>query len=315
MSIKALFTYDYGNESIEKIKNLGYDIVILDEKTVEYNEQLKDVEILVCYNPFTTLDIRKMTNLKWIQLSSIGIDQLPIEHVKNNGILITNNRGGYSIPMGEWVVLNTLELLKHSKKLHENQSEKRWKMDTTVLELYGKTIGFIGTGSIAKEAAKRLVGFNVRVLGLNTKGTKEQYFDKCYSSKEINEMLRISDIVVIAIPYTKETHHLIDDNKFNAMKQGSYIINVARGAIIDEESLIRNLKEGKIHGAALDVVENEPLSLSSELWELENVIITPHNSWISEMRNDRRFDMILDNMKRYIENKELINLVDINRGY
>lgn len=315
MFIKALFTYDYGQENMNKIKKLGYDILTVSEKKVTYCELLKDIEVLVCYNPFETLDISKMKSLKWIQLSSAGIDQLPLDYVKNSNIMITNNRGGYSIPMGEWIVLKILELLKHSHRLYENQKNKIWKMDTNVLELCGKTVGFIGTGSIAEEAAKRLSGFDVKILGLNTAGRQVQYFHRCYAAKDINEMLAVSDIVVITIPYTKETHHLIDEEKFKNMKQGAYIINVARGSIINEKDLIKNIHEGKIYGAALDVVEDEPLAPDSPLWYLENVIITPHNSWISEMRNIRKFNMIYNNMERYMKNEKLVNVIDIDRGY
>lgn len=315
MTIKALFTYDYGQENMTKVKSLGYDIITINEKNAVYSELLKDVEVLVCYNPFETLDISKMKMLKWIQLSSAGIDQLPLDYIKNSNITITNNRGGYSVPMGEWIVLKILELLKHSHRLYENQKNKLWKMDSTILELCGKTIGFIGTGSIAKEAAKRLSGFDVKILGLNTAGSQVQYFDECYGLKDINEMLSASDIVVVTIPYTRETHHLIDDEKFRCMKKGVCIVNVARGSIINEKDLIKNIHEGKIYGAALDVVEDEPLHPGSPLWNLENVIITPHNSWVSEMRNIRRFNMIYDNIERYMKNEKLVNIIDMNKGY
>ncbi len=315
MGIKVLFTYNYGTDKMDKIKKLGYDIEVINEKEVKYNKSLEDVEILICYDPFKTLDICKMKNLKWIQLSSAGIDQLPIEHVKNTSISITNNNGGYSIPMGEWIVLKSLELLKHSSKLHENQKNKLWKIDTTILELCGKTIGFIGTGSIAQEAAKRFLGFDVKILGLNTSGKLVDNFHKCFANKDVDEMLELCDIVVITIPYTTKTHHLINEDKFNKMKNGVYLINVARGSIIDEKSLIKNISQGKIAGAALDVVESEPLKVDNPLWEMENVIVTPHNSWISEMRNDRRFNLIYENLKRYKDNEKLINLVDLNKGY
>ncbi len=315
MAIKALFTYDYGEESMNKIKELGYDIINIREKDAVYDENLEDVEVLVCYNPFQTLDISKMKKLKWIQLSSAGIDQLPLEYVRNAGIIITNNRGGYSIPIGEWIVLKILELLKHSAKLYENQKNRLWKMDTTVLELCGKNISFVGTGDIAKEAAKRLRGFDVEILGLNTSGRQVEYFDKCYSLKDIKEMLSVSDIVVITIPYTNDTHHLIDDEKFKMMKDKVCIVNVARGSIMNEKDLIRNIEQGKIYGAALDVVEEEPLSSDNPLWNFQNVIITPHNSWMSEMRNTRRFNMIYNNMKNYAQDEKLINIVDINKGY
>ena len=159
MAIKALFTYNYGGEKRKVIEELGYDIIVVKEQDLVYSEKLDEVEVLVCYDPFKTLKIEKMKNLKWIQLSSVGIDQLPVDYVKNSSVIITNNKGGYSIPMGEWIVLKTLEMLKNSKGLYENQTDRKWKIDTSLLELYRKTIGFIGTGTIAAEAAKRFGGF------------------------------------------------------------------------------------------------------------------------------------------------------------
>lgn len=313
--MKALFTYDYGKEKMEKIRALGYEIMYQYEREVAYHERFKDVEVLVCYNPFTTLDISKLQKLKWIQVSSIGIDQVPREYLKKSDIILTNNKGGYSIPMGEWVVLKSLELMKNSKKMYDKQRNKEWYMDTSILELYGKTVGFVGTGSIAMEAAKRFQGFGVNILGLNTKGRDVEYFDKCYGQSEFKEMLSLCDVVVLTIPYTKETHHMFNEEIFSVMKDGAYLINVSRGSIINENDLIKKLREGKIKGAALDVFEEEPLKKNNPLWELENVIITPHNSWVSEMRNIRRFNMIYENMRKYISGENLINVVNLAKGY
>jgi phosphoglycerate dehydrogenase-like enzyme len=315
MIMKALFTYDYGKDNMDKIKDLGYDVLYANEKDITYREDMSEIEVLVCYNPFKTLDIEKMRSLSWIQLSSIGIDQLPDEYVKDTNIIVTNNRGGYSIPMGEWVVMNMLEIMKNTKQFFKNQQSRKWKVDTSILELYGKRVGFVGTGSIATESAKRLRGFGVEVVGLNTKGRPAEYFDRCFGMADIDKMLALCDVVVVTIPYTNETHHLINEERFKAMKDGVCFINVARGAIVDTGALINNLRNGKLRGAAIDVFEEEPLSENNPLWEFENVILTPHNSWISEMRNERRFDLIYENMKRFINKQELKNVVDLNRGY
>ncbi|BDB03442.1 phosphoglycerate dehydrogenase [Clostridium botulinum] len=315
MSIKALFTYNYGKENMKKIESLGYDITIINEKEIQYKNNLKDTEVLVCYNPFNTLDISLMENLKWIQLSSTGVDQVPKDIVLKNNVIVTNNNGGYSIPIAEWIVLKTLELLKNSKEFYKKQENKIWKLDTSLLELCGKTIGFIGTGSIAKETAKRFSGFNVNILGVNTKGRDVEYFNKCYSKENIKEMVSKSDIVILSIPYTKETENLVDENVLNSMKDGVLFINISRGSIVDERKLIENLKLGKIKGAALDVFEEEPLFKDNPIWELDNAIITPHNSWISEKRNIRRFDIIYENLKNYKEGTELKSVVNMNKGY
>lgn len=313
--MKALFTYNYGKEKIKAIEDLGYEVIIKDEKTITYSEELDDVEILVCYNPFETLDIMKMKSLKLILLSSIGIDQVPKDIIKEKNIILCNNKGGYSIPIGEWIVLKILEMLKKSKASYENQRLHKWKMDTSLLELYGKTVTFIGTGSLAKEGAKRLQGFEANILGINTSGHEEEYFHKCYSIDELDKVLHTSDVVVITIPYTEKTHHLVNKDTINKMKDGVFLVNVARGSIIDESSLIEALKTDKISFAALDVFEEEPLNENSILWELENVIINSHNSWISEMRNERRFTTVYKNLSHYKNNENLFNVVDLNKGY
>lgn len=313
--MKALFTYNYGDEKMNLIRSLGYEVILKDEKNIEYSDDIEDVEVFVCYNPFSTLDITKMKSLKWIQLSSIGVDQVPAEIILKNNIILTNNRGGYSIPMGEWIVLKTLEIYKKSVDLYNQQRAKKWKMNTKLLELYGKNISFIGTGSIAVESAKRFQGFEANIIGINTKGTETSYFNKCYSIDELDKVLAISDVVILTIPYTEDTHHLINRDRLNNMKKDAVLINVSRGSIINEKDLIDHLKQGNLLGAALDVFEEEPLPAENPLWDMENVIITPHNSWMSEMRDERRFKTIFQNMERYIRKEELINVVNLKRGY
>lgn len=313
--MKVLFTYDYGSEKMQAVKDLGYELVYVDEKKISNIDEFSDVDALVCYNPFENLDISKLKKLKWIQLSSIGIDQLPKQKAKNHGIVVTNNKSGYSIPMGEWIVMKVFELLKNSKEFYRKQSEHKWQMDTTILELYNKTICFVGTGSIAMEAAKRLQGFEANIIGINTSGKKVDYFKQCYPMTELCTALGQSDVVVLSIPSTKETHHLINENNLGLFKKNACLVNIARGSVIDEAALAKALELGIIRGAALDVFDEEPLPQDSPLWQLNNVIITPHNSWVSEMRNERRYNIIYENLKRFISNEKLINIVDIDKGY
>lgn len=313
--MKVLFTYHYGQEKMKAVEALGYDLHYINENEISNVDSIRDIDVLVCYNPFERLDISKLELLKWIQLSSIGIDQLPKQKVKEQNITVTNNRSGYSIPMGEWIVMKILELYKNSKSFYQKQQQKKWQMDTSILELYNKTVCFVGTGSIASEAAKRLQGFGVNIVGINTSGKDVPYFNKCLPMEELQTALEQSDMVVLSIPYTKATHHLMDEKNLSILKNGACLINISRGSVIDEAALARVLKEGNIRGAAIDVFEEEPLTPDSPLWDLENVILTPHNSWISEMRNERRFNIIYENLKRYIANEKLMNVVDIDKGY
>lgn len=313
--MKVLFTYNYGEEKMKAIEVLGYELLYIYEGDISNVPAVEDIDVLVCYNPFERLDISKLDRLKWIQLSSIGIDQVPKQLVKDKVITVTNNRSGYSIPMGEWIVMSMLELIKNSRSFYKKQQNKQWKMDTKVGEIYGRTVCFVGTGSIATEAAKRLQGFGVNILGINTKGNPAEHFHKCYPMSELEVVLAKSDVVVLSIPYTSLTHHLINAERLKHFKASAYLINISRGSVIDEPALVEALKEGRIAGASLDVFEEEPLTTDSPLWELENVIITPHNSWISEMRNERRYNIIYENLKRYIKGEPLANIVDVDKGY
>lgn len=313
--MKVLFTYNYGEEKMRAVSELGYELICVKENDISYTNEISDIDALVCYDPFTDLDISKLKQLKWIQLSSIGIDQIPKDKIKAQRITVTNNKSGYSIPMGEWIVMSILQLLKNSKGLYYKQSEKKWKMDSTLLELFNKTVCFIGTGSIAAEAAKRLQGFGVKITGVNTTGKKAEYFDSCYPIKELEHVLSQADVVVVSIPDTKETYHLINEVNISSIKKGACLINISRGSNIEESALVEALKRGDLRGAALDVFEEEPLPEESPLWGMENVIITPHNSWISEMRNERRYNIIYENLKRFIAGESLMNIVNVDRGY
>ena len=313
MQKKCLITFGVKDKYKKDIEALGYEVFYEKENSIEFKPYMEDIEVLVCYNPFDRLDISKMKNLKWIQLSSVGFDQVPKNHIRN--LTITNNKGGYGIPMGEWIILNILELYKRRFYSYKNKEKKKWHMDFKVREIFGKTIGFIGTGSIAKEAAKRLQGFGTKVIGVNTKGTQVELFNHCYPMEDLDKVLRESDVIVVTLPYTKETHHCINKNKLNMMKEDAIFINISRGSIVKEEDLIEHLKQGKLLGAALDVFEEEPLKENSPLWNIDNVVITCHNSWISETIDERRWNLYFENLKRYMEGNELLNLVDITRGY
>lgn len=311
--MKVLFTYDYGKENMDRIKELGYEVVLKAEDGITVTKDIEDIDVLNCYTPFTTLDIKKIPTLKWIQLSSIGIDQLPKEDIKN--IIVTNNKGGYSIPIGEWIVLKALEIYKDSKYFYEYQNSRKWKTNTSIQELTDKKVLFLGTGTIALEASKRLRSFVKRIDGVNTNGRAVEGFDICHSIKDIDDYIGDYDLVVICLPHTKSTHHLFDKELISKMRDDSVLINIARGAIIHEESLISALEEGKFLGVALDVFEKEPLNKESKLFEFDRAYLSPHNSWISEKRNQRRFELIYYNMKAFIEDKPLTNVVNIQKGY
>ena len=313
--MKLLMTYNYGDEAFKEIEDMGYEISYISENEITEDMKFEEVEVLVCYNPFEKLDISSMKNLKWIQVSSIGVDQVPTKEVLKRDIVVTNNRGGYSIPIGEFVVMRILEIMKNTKYFNSIQTNKRWRLTTDVLELYNKRVLILGTGTIGIEVAKRLKGFGVEIIGVNTNGKPVEFFDQTVSIRKLNDEVEKADILVLALPHTKDTDNILGEKILRSMKKDSSIINVSRGNLIDEVALVELLEEGYFRGVALDVFKEEPLSEESLLWELDRVYITPHNSWVSEKRNERRLELILQNLKRYVEKEELLNIVNIERGY
>lgn len=311
--MKVLLTESYTEDQINKVKELGYDVLCKRTKKLDLDREIEDIDVLVCYNPFDKLDICKLNNLKLIQLTSVGIDQVPKERILNKGIILCNNKGGYSIPMAEYIVMYILNIYKNANQIYLNKSNKIWNVDYNLEELISKKIGFLGTGTIAQQTAKRLKGFGMYIYGVNTDGRNIELFDKCYSMEYIDKIFEECDIVISTIPSTKDTIGIIDKSKFNIMKEGSVFINVGRGNIVNEKDLIKYIK--KFKGVALDVFNEEPLPKESELWNFENVIITAHNSWISNENKERTFDTIYQNLKKYKQGNKLDNIVDIERGY
>jgi len=311
MEVYMKIPYDYGEERMNAIRKLGYEIIFIREKEVSDEKIPKDIEAICCYNPFGRFDITKLKKLKWIQLSSTGYDHVPMEFVKNNNVIVTNNKGGYSKPIGEWIVMSILNIYKDFKYFVKKQEERNWKLNKNILELVGKNVLFLGTGTVASEGAKRLQGFECNITGINSNGRDVKYFDRCVPMSKLMEELTIADVVVSALPYNSETHHLINDEFLKKMKEKSILINVSRGKIVDEKAVMRALDNGKFLGVSMDVFENEPLTSENSLWSYEKIYISPHNSWISEMRNERRFSTIYQNMENYMLEKELINRVNI----
>ena len=315
----VLFTYGFEDgkleERMECVRALGYDVYYEDESDFTYKDYMKDVEVLVTFKVFKHISLDKFPKLKWIQLTSMGFEQVPKDEVLERDIIVTNNKNGYSIPMGEWAVLNILELMKKRKQAYKNQQNKNWSVDHSIQELYQKNVAFIGTGDTACESVKRLKGFDANIIGVNTNGRAVDDFDDTYSIDELDIVLGKADVVIITLPHTEKTHHLFDKMKLEKMKKHAFLINMSRGAVIKQNDLIEYLQQGNLGGVALDVFEREPLPKTSKLWDIDRVVITAHNSWISEEIGMRRWDMTYDNFKKYISDESLVNQVNIRRGY
>ncbi len=311
----VVFTFPYGRENFRKIELEGYEVAYINEDKITGNEIPGNTEVLICYDPFDKVDISNLEKLKFIQLVSKGINQAPREKIKKAGIIVANNGNATSIPIAEWIITMILMLLKNSSTMYNNMRKKIWNEDRNISELAGKNIIFLGTGGIAVEAASRLKAFGVEITGINRSGRAVAGFDRCCSLAQLANLLPECDILVSAIPATSETENLINKKTLSLLKKDACFINISRGSVVNEEDLLAKLKEGVLRGAALDVFKQEPLAADSPLWDAADIIITPHNSYLSDAYRDRVFDVIFGNLKNYISGKPLNFTVDFEKGY
>ena len=220
-----------------------------------------------------------------------------MDYVEQHGIEIHNARGVYSIPMAEFALCGVLQLYKQSGYFHENQRVHKWEKHRGLTELYGKQVCIVGCGSVGTECAKRFKAFGCSLVGVDIKPYKNELYDSMLPLNSLDEALMQADVTVLTLPLTEDTRRLINEDRFTAMKHGAMLVNIARGAIIDTDALITALNT-HLGGAILDVFEEEPLHKSSPLWDMENVIITPHNSFVSDGNHARMLDVIMNNLER-----------------
>ena len=254
------------------------------------------VEGTVCNGLFLHHDISKFENLRFIQLTSAGFDRVPMEEVNRRGIKICNARGVYGIPMAEFAVAGVLQLYKQSRFFTENQKSHGWNKHRGLLELWGKQVAIVGCGNIGQECAKRFAAFDCRVVGVDIFEAELPNISKMYHISKLQEVLPHSDVVVLTLPLTEETKHLFGESAFAAMKKGAILVNIARGGVVDTKALIQALQD-HLGGAVLDVFEEEPLSPDSPLWDMEQVLLTPHNSFVGDHNSQRLESVIFSNLK------------------
>ena len=273
---------------------------------VEFLQQEKEnlpcepswVEGIIGNGIFLSHPIEEFTNLQYIQLTSAGFDRVPMAYVKEKGIKINNARGVYSIPMAEYALSGVLALYKKQKFFTENQKTRRWEKERNLLELYGKKVCILGCGSVGTECAMRFEAMGCMVYGIDPVVREHRSFFSIYHTDDLKYVLERSDVVIITLPLTEETRGMFDADVLGAVKTGAVLVNIARGALIKTEALIDELKSGRI-SAVLDVFEEEPLKEDSELWNMDNVIITPHNSFVGEGNGKRMSDVIIKNLGEY----------------
>lgn len=253
--------------------------------------------------------------LKWIQSLSAGVDKIPMARLAEKNILLTSMSGIHMIQMSEYAISLMLQWVRRAEGYLTHQRNSRWERIPTD-ELYGKTLGILGTGSIGQEIARKAKAFDMQVLGYNRSGGTLDYFDEVLTGDSgLDRILSDSDFIVSVMPDTPQTRHTLKVEQFQKMKRTAYFINIGRGSFIIEDDLITALNSGFLAGAGLDVFEQEPLSAKSPLWTMEQVTLTPHISGNSPHYMERAAVVFFDNLRRYRGGEKLRNLVDLKTGY
>ena len=287
-----------------------------EEDEEELLAMLKEAEILYDFPRGHVKDLLQVApKLCWIQASFAGVgDVIERAGLQNTDVVVTRASGVYSGPLAEFVMMALLVHIKDLNRLQRDKTEKRWRQVPTGT-LHSKTLCVVGMGSIGRAVAVRAQPFGVRVVGVKRTVQKDDaawgYADELYATRDLHAALREADYVVVTLPSTPETYRLLDAEAISAMKQGAYFVNVGRGKVVDEGALVEALKSGYLSGAALDVFEEEPLPAESPLWDLENVIISPHSTAsVPGLTNELQAELFCNNLRRYLNGEPLINELD-----
>jgi D-3-phosphoglycerate dehydrogenase len=253
--------------------------------------------------------------LRWLQSPSAGVERQLFPALVESDVILTNAKGIHAPYCAEHAFALLLGLTR-GIHLHARDQIARRSVKRPLIEIGGWTLGIIGLGGFGVQMAQRGRGFAMHVLGLDPYCAEAPpYVDELLPADGLPDLLRRSDVIMTACPHTPQTHHLIDAEALRAMKPTAYLISVTRGGIVDEAALADALREGRIAGAGLDVYEVEPLPEDSPLWELENVILTPHVAGMSQNRPRPTLELFCDNLRRYQEGRALRNVVDKELGF
>ena len=297
MNVLITGAWSEAEKYLAQISEMGLCVSFLKNEKDPLPLPYEKIDGVICNGLFLYHEFARFTNLKWVQLTSAGFDRVPLDEMKARGIEVFNARGVYSIPMAEYAMCGVLSLYKQNRFFEKNQKEHQWIKHRAVLEIYGKRVLIVGAGNVGTECAKRFSAFGASVRGVDLYPRKDENYEKILPLDALGDELSGADVVVLTLPLTAETKHLFDAKMFSKMKTGAVLVNIARGAVVETEALVDALRADKLHGAVLDVFEEEPLSPESPLWEMENVILTPHNSFVGDGNAQRLAKIILNNLR------------------
>ncbi len=295
MNLLITGAWQSAKDYISDIERFGHKVVFMQQEKEKIPCDYVWVEGVICNGLFLYHDIELFQNLRFIQLTSAGYDRVPMDYIQQHEIDIYNAHGVYSIPMAEFAVSGVLQIYKQSRFFYENQKKHTWEKHRELIELADKQVCIIGCGSVGTECAKRFRAFGCEIIGVDLLLRNNVNYDQMIGIDDLQLVLPSVDIVVLTLPLTEKTKHLINNEMLHNIKEGAILVNIARGAIVDRNALMDHI--GRLGGAVLDVFEEEPLCADSPFWSMSNVIITPHNSFIGNGNKDRLDKVIIKNLE------------------
>jgi len=308
----------YSEDLRQLIRDTAGENTVVFPASSEELAEAADTDVEVIFGSCSEEMLPRLPNLKWIQANSAGMDAFLNPALRESNIMVTNAAGLYGPNVADQGFALLLALTRGIHHFARRQDNHNWDRDipTPIVELPGCTIGIVGMGGIGGFMASRAKGFDTYVIAVDAYRTdKPEHVDELMPINQLNELMRRSDVVMIACPLTNETQELINAGNLALMKPTAYFINVARGPIVDQNALTDVLRQGKIAGAGLDVTEIEPLEKDSPLWDMENVIISPHVAGVSQRRLPRLVEFFCGNLKKYMADEPLDKVVHKDRGF
>ena len=298
---------------LKKVAGKKVEVVIATPN--EAPDHFKTAEIVAAF-PMRMPSVADLPKARWLHSFSAGVDKILTPEVAKSVIILTNSSGVHATPIAEMILAYCLMFARGFTKTIEEQSTHEWHKNYSTGELRGSTVLIVGLGAIGTETARLCSALDAHVWATaRTPKEKQTFVERFETSDKLDELLPQADYVVITLPHTKETHCLFDKKKFALMRPSAVVINIGRGGIINENDLIAALQKKTIAGAALDVFEKEPLPADSPLWDMPNVIITPHHSGLSLRYMDRAVEILCKNLQAYLKGDQLPNEVDKKLGY
>jgi phosphoglycerate dehydrogenase-like enzyme len=275
----------------------------------------REAEIIVGWHVPQAI-MEQTRRLRWIHGTGAGVDELLLPGVRDRRVMLTNSVGIHNGWLPEHAMAMILAFARRLAPAIRNQMAHRWDRSAALgEEIAGKTLGILGLGTIGRAIAARAVAFSMRVIGTKRTPAPVLHVEHVLPPEGTDRVLHESDYLAIVLPLTPQTRGLIDARALSLMKRSAILINVGRGPVVQETALVDALRSAQIAGAGLDVFEREPLPAASPLWDMENVIITPHVSGASRTYFDRAVPLFCENLRRYLHGEPMLNVVDPERGY